>query len=109
MPEIDDALLDDNDGVILSIEVTPGSKQDLFPAGFNEWRKTIGCLVKAPAIDGKANKAVITLISSTLGVSGSSVSIVTGFTSSRKKVKVVGITKSRIVQTLFSEKQEKRV
>jgi len=106
MLAFEDALLDDQDGIILAVEVSPGSKKDLFPAGFNEWRKTIGCFVKAPATDGKANKAVIALISSTLGVPSSSVSIISGATSSRKKVKVSGLTKPHIIQILSSVTKE---
>jgi hypothetical protein len=102
-----DALLDEPDGTLLSIEVTAGAKSDLFPAGYNEWRKAIGCRVTAPAVNGKANKAVIGLISATAGVTASSVSIVAGLTSSQKKVRIAGITKARLAGFLFSEPDKK--
>ena len=57
-----DVLLEDRKGTILLIEVTAGAKSDLFPAGYNEWRNAIGCRVTAPAVHGKANKAVIGII-----------------------------------------------
>ncbi len=100
------ALLDDRNGTLLSIEVSPGAKRDLFPAGYNEWRKAIGCRVTAPAIDGKANKAVIELISSIIGLPVSEVSLVSGLTSSQKRVKIVGVTKAQLIQIL-SEKDRK--
>ena len=68
MSTMADALSEDHSGTILSIEVSPGAKSALFPAGYNEWRKAIGCRVASPAVDGKANKAVIRLISTTIGV-----------------------------------------
>ncbi len=84
MSTMADALFDDRDGTVIAIEVSPGAKSALFPAGYNEWRKAIGCRVTAPAVDGKANKAVIGLISTTIGVPASAVSIVSGLTSSQK-------------------------
>ncbi|MFA5236503.1 MAG: DUF167 domain-containing protein [Methanoregula sp.] len=95
-----DALFDDHNGTLIAIEVSPGARSDLFPAGYNEWRKAIGCRVTAPAVDGKANKAVIGLISTTLGVPASSVSIVSGLASSQKKVRISGITRAQIAGQL---------
>jgi len=107
MSTITDALFEDRDGVLVSIEVTAGAKADLFPAGYNEWRKAIGCRVTAPAVNGKANRAVIGIISTTAGVPVASVSIVTGLASSQKKVRITGITKVRLAGLLFSEAEEK--
>jgi hypothetical protein len=107
MSTIEDALLEDREGVLMSIEVTAGAKSALFPAGYNEWRKAIGCRVMAPAVDGKANKAVIALISATASVPATSVSIVAGFTSSQKKVRITGVTKAWLAEFLFSEANEK--
>jgi len=97
-----DALLEDRKGTILLIEVTAGAKSDLFPAGYNAWRNAIGCRVTAPAVNGKANKAVIGLVSSTIGVPSSAVSIVAGLTSAQKKVRIDGVTKAQLAGLLFS-------
>jgi hypothetical protein len=102
-----DALLEDRDGVLISIEVTAGAKSDLFPAGYNEWRKAIGCRVAAPAVNGKANRAVIGIISAIAGVPAASISIVTGLASSQKKVRIAGMTKVRLSGLLFSEAKKK--
>ena len=103
MSTIADAIIEDRDGVLVSLEVTAGAKSDLFPAGYNEWRNAIGCRVAVPAINGKANKAVIDLICSTAQVPAASVSIIAGLTSTRKKVRIVGITKIRLAGLLFSK------
>jgi len=104
MSGMSDALLEDRNGVLIAIEVTTGAKHALFPAGYNEWREAIGCRVVAQAVGGKANKAVIGLISATAGVPVSSVSIVTGITSSQKKVRISGISKDRLLDIFSSQK-----
>ena len=107
MSTIADAILEDSDGTLLAIEVSANARSNLFPAGYNEWRKSIGCRVTAPAVDGKANKAVIGLISSTTGVPVSSVFIVSGLTSSQKKIRITGISKAEICRVLIPDPGEK--
>jgi uncharacterized protein (TIGR00251 family) len=46
--------------------------------------------VNAPAVDGKANKAIIQAISDAFRVSKSSVTIISGLTSKDKKVAISG-------------------
>jgi uncharacterized protein len=100
MPDIADALVEERNGTIISIDVTAGSKAGLFPAGYNEWRKAIGCRVTAPALEGKANKAIISLIAETFDLSASSISIQSGATSSQKRVLVAGVTKNDLLLLL---------
>jgi uncharacterized protein len=100
MPEIADALFEDRHGVIIAIEVTAGAKQAAFPAGYNEWRKLIGCRVTAPPVEGKANKAVIALVARSLGVPLSTVSILSGSTASQKRILVAGKTKDELLPLL---------
>jgi uncharacterized protein (TIGR00251 family) len=102
MPDIADALLEDRNGTIIALEITAGAKTDSFPAGYNEWRKTIGCRVTAPAIEGKANHAIITLISERLAIPAAMVSIQSGATSSKKQVLVAGIHKPDLLDRLKS-------
>ncbi len=97
MPDIADALLEDRHGTIIALEVSPNSKTNSFPAGYNEWRKTIGCRVTAPAVEGKANRAIITLVSEKLAVPSFRVSIQTGATSSQKRVLVEGMNKKELL------------
>jgi uncharacterized protein (TIGR00251 family) len=100
MPDLADALFEDRHGTQIAIEVTAGAKTEAFPAGYNEWRKTIGCRVTAHALEGRANKAVMSLIAQKLKVPASTVSIHSGATSSLKKVLVTGISKKKLLAFL---------
>ena len=100
MPDIADALLEDREGTIIALEVTTGAKNDSFPAGYNLWRKTITCRVTAPAVEGKANRAIIKLVSEILAVPATSVSMQSGATSSQKRVLVTGIDKKDLLVRL---------
>lgn len=97
MTGIADALSDTPEGTVIAIEVTAGGKKEAFPAGYNEWRKTIGCRVTAPALEGRANKAVAGLVARTLGRPAAAVSIVSGATSSQKRVLVEGVSREEVL------------
>jgi uncharacterized protein (TIGR00251 family) len=102
MPDIADALLEDRNGTIISLDVTAGARAELFPAGYNEWRKAIGCRVTAHALEGKANKAILHLIADTLDLPASTISIQSGATSSQKRVLITGIAKNDLLLRLKS-------
>lgn len=101
MTDISEAVRVEGDGIIITIDVTAGAKKDFFPAGYNEWRKAIKCTVSAPAVGGKANRAIIELVSGTLDIPKSSVSIVQGMTSSIKRVHVAGIGCDEILRLIM--------
>jgi len=100
MPGIADALVEDRRGTLITIEVTAGAKTSAFPAGYNEWRKAIGCRVTAPAVDGKANRAIISLIAKRCDVPAVRVCIQSGTTSSQKRVLVTGMDKKALLDRL---------
>jgi len=100
MAGIADALSEDGDGTIIAIEVTAGGKKAIFPAGYNTWRKMIGCRVSAPAIEGRANRAVVELVAGTLNRPVASVSIVSGAMSSHKRLHISGIGKEEVLHLL---------
>jgi hypothetical protein len=102
MPDMSDALFEDRCGTIIALEITAGAKTDLFPADYNEWRKTIGCRVTAPATGGKANHAIISLLSEKLNVPSTVISIQSGATSSKKRVLIAGISKPDLLDKLKS-------
>jgi len=102
MPSLTDAIFEDKTGILIAIEVSAGSKASQFPAGYNEWRNAVGCRVTAPASEGQANKAVIAIIGKTLGVPASAVSIVSGMTTSQKKIHIAGLSKLRVAELLLS-------
>jgi uncharacterized protein (TIGR00251 family) len=102
MPSCADAISETKNGIIITIEVTPGSKFNSFPAGFNQWRKTIGCRVTSPALEGRANRAVVAVIAKTLDIPGSAVHIQSGVSSPVKRILIVGISKPDVVSRLDS-------
>nr|WP_330219239.1 DUF167 domain-containing protein [Methanoculleus thermophilus] len=95
-----DAVTETAHGVTIALDVTAGAKKQSFPAGYNEWRKSIRCQVTAPAVGGKANRAIIDLVAETFGVPRTDVSIIAGHTSSSKTVAIAGIPRSRILKIL---------
>jgi len=99
-PDINAALVEDDQGTILTIEVTPGCKRELFPAGYNVWRKAIGCHVCLPPVEGKANKAVIYLVADVLSLSRSRVEIISGAGSSIKRVRIRGVSGDTVLRLL---------
>jgi uncharacterized protein len=100
LPDISGAVSEERQGVVISLEVTAGAKVAVFPSGYNEWRRSIGCRVTAPALEGRANKAVLKLVADRLGVPVSSVSILSGATSSQKRVLVGGIGREHVLGQL---------
>jgi uncharacterized protein (TIGR00251 family) len=101
-----DAIAETAEGVMITLDVTAGAKRDTFPAGCNVWRKSIRCLVTAPAVGGRANRAVVKLVADTLEIPRADVRIVHGQTSSSKTVGIHGRTKQEISAALKRSFQE---
>ncbi len=59
--------------------------------------------IKAPPVDGAANKELIRYLSKTLGIPKSSISIATGQSSRRKQVRFEGIDDEVIINRLKLE------
>jgi uncharacterized protein (TIGR00251 family) len=97
LPSLADAISETDNGAIITIEVTTNSKRDVFPAGFNEWRTTIGCHVTALAVEGRANKAVISLIAKKFHLPKSAVWIQSGAASPVKRITIAGTTKEDLL------------
>lgn len=89
-PDISPAIAKEEHAIIITIEVTTGCREDQFPSGYNSWRKSIGCHTTALPTDGRANRAIVRLIANVCSVSRSQVRIVSGTTSSLKRVRITG-------------------
>lgn len=100
MPDVSGAVSQERQGIVISIEVTAGAREAIFPAGYNEWRRAIGCRVTAPALEGRANRALLILIADKLGVPASSINIASGATSSQKRILVAGMTREQVLDRL---------
>jgi len=96
------AIASQGDCTLVTIEVSAGCKTESFPSGFNPWRNAIGIQVKAPALEGKANKAIISLVATTLNLPKTAISITSGQTSSIKRILVTGIGKPALVEKFLS-------
>jgi uncharacterized protein len=98
--DIRHAFLPAEDATILTIEVSTGSRLERFPTGYNPWRQAIGVQVKAQAVEGKANKAIINLIAETLDLPKTAVQIINGQTSSIKRIRISNILEEDLEQKL---------
>ena len=92
LPPWDEAVKPAADGVLLELEVVPGSRESLFPAGYNAWRGRLEAKVRAPPEDGQANAELCRLVADALDVPASHVRVTSGHTSRRKGVTIVGLT-----------------
>lgn len=91
MIDITPALSPSDGGTILVLEVSAGSKMASFPSGYNEWRRAIGCTVRASASEGKANREVIRILAAFFDIPKNRISIVAGATSPMKRVLLEGM------------------
>lgn len=100
MKTLDDAVERHPDGVILHIDVVPGSSELVIPAGFNAWRGSIEIRLTERADHGRANRQLLQEISRVFGLSQSDVEILSGHRSHRKVVMMRGIDAESVVAAL---------
>jgi uncharacterized protein (TIGR00251 family) len=83
-----------NNGVTLSIRLTPGAKKDAIGGVMDiaDNRKALKASVTAPPEDGRANKALIALLAKELRLPKSCVSLLSGETNRQKVLLVTGET-----------------
>jgi uncharacterized protein (TIGR00251 family) len=96
MSSPDDALSSDPRGTVIAIEVTAGSRRAVFPDKYNPWRKSLGCRVASPPLEGKANWEIIVLFAKTFGVPSSDVILLSGAASSQKRILICGRQKDEV-------------
>jgi uncharacterized protein (TIGR00251 family) len=85
--------------VMLEVEVQPGAKRQGI-VGFNEWRGRLTVAVRAEAQKGKANNAVLHVLSTSLNIPKNQLRIVSGTTSRSKKVRIENISADLLIQLL---------
>ncbi len=95
MSKIEDAVRETEEGVLISVHVSPGSKEVSF--GFDEWRKAVEVRIKSPAKEGKANRELLSIFKDLFGEA----EIVSGEKSRSKVLKVKG-QKEDVVNRLRS-------
>lgn len=92
----EEAVVTTGEEIFLLVEVSAGNRRQKFPDGYNPWRKAIGISVKAPPVGGKANKEIVALIAERLDISPQHITILSGHTSSLKRIQITGVSASRI-------------
>jgi hypothetical protein len=89
--------LDNAGEVVVKLRVQPRASRD---AIVMEPDGRIRVALTSPPIAGRANKALVSLLSDVLGASKSSISVVSGETSRSKSVSIKGISASRVRERL---------
>ncbi len=84
---MEDAIEESGEGCIIHIRVRIG-KKNIFPAGYDEWRKRIEIEVNEEPVGGKANKKIVEIVASLLGTGINEVEIVYGKKAREKGVRV---------------------
>lgn len=84
---LEDAVRNKGSGVEVDVLVSPRSNRSGIE-GIDEWRNRVIIKVKAPPLDGKANREVEETLEE---ATGGSASVVSGHTSRQKTVMVEGI------------------
>ncbi|MDK2975231.1 MAG: uncharacterized protein PWP08_1602 [Methanofollis sp.] len=97
---LEDAVSGSNDHAVITLDVSAGSKKDSFPSGYNSWRSAVLCQVSAPAVGGKANRTIVNLVAETFGVRKSAVRILSGTTSTIKKLEISGLSRVQAIKIL---------
>ena len=94
-----DAIRQAKDGVILDLEISPGAKETRV-YGYNPWRRRIEIKLSERAEKGKANAELISFFSGLFKVNSGNVQIITGLTSSKKSVKILGRNAADILKVI---------
>jgi len=85
--------------VMLEIEVQPGSKRQGI-VGLNTWRGRLSVAVRAEAQKGKANHAVLHILSTSLNIPKHQLQIVSGITSRSKKIRIENVSTEILIGLL---------
>lgn len=76
-----------DDGIVLSIRVTPRGGRDALAAGTDEH---FAARLAAAPVEGKANAALLALVADRFGVAGRAVTLIGGDTARLKRLHVAG-------------------
>ena len=82
---------------LIAVKVVPRAGKDEI-VGWLEGALKIR--IQAPPEDGRANRALEELLAGALGLKKNAVTVAAGWSSSRKRVEVVGLTRDEIVRRL---------
>ena len=86
------------DGCTLAVRVHPGARKNGV-AGVHA--EAVKIALTAPAVDGKANEALIAFLAETIGLPRARIAIAAGLTSRAKTLRVTGNSADEVAAALF--------
>lgn len=90
-------------GVVLRLRVRPGARKDMVVDVHGD---ALRLRVSAPAVDGRANRAVEALVADVLGVDRGQVRLTAGARARQKRVRVAGLDLARAEARLRAALEE---
>lgn len=84
---------EDSEGCTFEVHVAPGSQKDAIVGLYGD---ALRVRLKAPPVEGKANRALQVFLAEKLSVPIEAVEILSGHTSRRKRVRVAGVTAAQV-------------
>ncbi|MCS3923510.1 DUF167 domain-containing protein [Methanosalsum natronophilum] len=99
--ELEEAIKDIDDGILLKLEIIPGSKENHVPYAYNSWRKTIQVKITEEPKCGKANLQLIDVLASFFGVKQNKIEIIKGLKNHRKTIKIKDISYNSVIKKLI--------
>jgi len=100
MTNLGEAVKKHQDGAILNIFITPNCQSNIFPSGFDEWRKKILVQVYSPPKKNKANVDIIKICATYFNIPIRNVIILSGKTSREKSILIMGISANNAIKKL---------
>ncbi|WP_456369864.1 DUF167 domain-containing protein [Thermodesulfatator atlanticus] len=85
------------DGFALDVYLQPKASKDEIIGPYQEALKI---KLKAPPVEGKANKALVSFLAKRLSLPKNHLKIISGLTSRRKRIYIEGLTKEEISKRL---------
>lgn len=90
------------DGVILYIKVTPNAvKNRVGNIEAGQFHPTLKIFIQEPAVDGKANKAVVLFLQNLLNCPKSRISIQSGQLQRSKSVLIIGLNAKDVIKKII--------
>lgn len=86
-----------NGGVQFAVRVQPGAKREGIAGTYGE---AIKVAITAPAVDGKANEALVRFLSERFEIPRSRIAIIAGETSRSKVVRLLDLTADAVMAAL---------
>jgi uncharacterized protein len=92
-------LISAKDGCVITVKVTPRAAKSEIAGAETEWLRA---RVKAPPVDGKANAALIELLSDVCRVPKRDISVIAGCSARLKRIHIKGVAADAVAKIISS-------